>query len=160
MKENVFIELKNLMKTIDRRMFAIAKMNENMHVPSPLQNRILEYLINHQDEIIYAKDLESKINVSKGALSTAISTMEQNGYVKRIINEKDARNKIITLTDTSINMFNEYYHMAQTIDDEIMSGISKKESEEFYRIVEKMIDNLKGEVNVRNPQYKESIQKE
>ncbi len=157
MDDSLLMELKDLVKTIDRRMFAIAKMNESMQSPNPLQSRILEYLINHQDIVVYAKDLETSLNVSKGAISTALNSMEKNNYIKRTVYEYDARNKIVSLTDQSIKTFNDFLNLTKTIDSEIMSGISKEESEEFHRIVLKMMNNLKGEMNVRNTQDKEEL---
>ena len=56
------------------------------------------YRANIQSEEINQKDLESIFNLQKSSISGLLTSMEENGLIKRVTSKKDSRYKAIELT--------------------------------------------------------------
>ena len=136
-------ELKMLDVEIGKKIFTIAKDNGIKGTPSPLQARIIDYLIINKDKDISQKDLEEALNVSKVTISGAIKAMERNNIVKREVNAQDARSKKITLTTTSEKIHSEMSTVFSKLNEELTKGLSKEEIESFLKTIQKMKDNIK-----------------
>ena len=78
MKPNVIEELKKLDVKIAKRLFKEAKHQDIKRPPSPLQARILKYLLEHKEEIVCQKNLEEYLKVSKATISEVLLTMEKS----------------------------------------------------------------------------------
>lgn len=143
MKKSVAGELKKLDVAIGRKMFDIFKESNMSVPPSPLQGRILDYLIINEEKQINQKELEEKLNVSKTTISNALLSMERNEMIERVQSDTDARNKEIKLTKKSLNVFNEMSNMFEILDKEMLKDISKDELDTFYNVIEKMENNIR-----------------
>ena len=145
MEKNIANELKKVDIEIGKKLFSISKKNKIEAVPSPLQARIIDFLIiNQEKEDICQKDLEEHFNVSKATISGALQIMENNGIIKRVIAKEDARSKKIILTEKSKKAHKEMYIIFKNLDEELKKGISKEELEIFYNIIEKLKNNLRN----------------
>ncbi len=143
MKEiSVIEELKNINLSIGQKMFAMSKTQDCKRPPSPLQFKILGYLIEHQDESINQRDLETNLNVSKATISEVLLTMEKKGIITRSSSKTDGRIKNIELTSNSIKRFNEMQNIAKTINENLIKDINKKELDIFLLVLENMKQNL------------------
>ena len=59
MKPNIINEIKTLEVKIGKRLFQEAKLQEIKRPPSPLQAKILKYILDHKEEVVCGKDLEN-----------------------------------------------------------------------------------------------------
>lgn len=143
MKKNLAEELKKLDIAIGRKMFEINKEGNMAAPPSPLQARILDYLIIHQDKSINQKKLEEELDVSKTTISNALFSMEKNKMIERIQSNSDARYKEIKFTKKSLNTFNDMSQMFEILDKEIIKGISKEELNILYDLIERIVSNVR-----------------
>lgn len=150
MKPNVIEEIKNLEVQIGKRLFKEAKLLDIKKPPSPLQGKVLKYILDHKEEKICQKDLEEHLNVSKATISEVLVAMEKSELIKRVSVPEDARIKRIVLTNTSLTRFQELEKNFQTINEELLHNISDHELACFFNILRKMEENMimRGEKNV------------
>lgn len=142
MKKNLANELKKLDIEMGKKIFSIAKKNKIKTAPSPLQARIIDFLVLHQKEDIYQKDLESYLEVSKATVSSALQTMENNNIIKRITSKKDARSKKIILMENSKKAHEDMQQIFKMLNEELIKGISDEELKMLFSIIEKIHNNI------------------
>ena len=143
MEKNIAEELKKLDIQIGQKLFEIAKISRNSIKPSPLQGRIIKYLLNNSEKNTNQTDLENALHISKATISGTLNTMEKNGIISRIASGEDGRVKNIALTPKSKELHNEMKKSFILLEKELSKGITKEELQFFYAIMEKMRDNLK-----------------
>lgn len=107
MKLNIIEEIKALEVEIGKRLFQEAKVLELKRPPSPLQAKVLKYILEHKEKTIRQKDLEMSLKVSKATISEVLLTMEKGKIIKRVSVPEDARAKRIVLTNTSLERLKE-----------------------------------------------------
>ncbi len=142
MNKCLLFEIKNLHIAITKKMCNIMKENKYINPPSPLQAKILDYLIKHSNEEVYQKDLEEVFNVSRATISETLQTMEKNEIVERIVSTKDARVKQIKLTENSKKRYKEMQKNIKIINKNLVENISDEELEIFSSVIQKMIKNM------------------
>ena len=145
MELNIVNQLKLLDIEIGRKLFSIAKLNEIDQPPSPLQGKILKYIVENEGKEIYQKNLEERFNVSKATISEVLQTME-NKLIERIQNSQDARLKQIILTETSRKRFNEMEKSFRILNQELEKGLSEEEKQQFIVTLNKMKNNIKNNI--------------
>lgn len=143
MKKNIANELKKLDIEIARRLFSISKENKIEDSPSPLQGRILKYLVKNQDKEIYQKDLEDIFQISKATVSSVLFTMENNKIIQRVVSSNDARSKRIELTEKSKEVYKNMQIVFEKLNKELEKGLSEEEINTFYNILDKLYKNIK-----------------
>lgn len=142
MKPNIINEIKSLEVKIGKKLFQEAKLQEIKRPPSPLQAKILKYILDHKEEVVCGKDLGNYFHISKATISEVLMAMEKSAIIKRISIPDDARAKRIVLTDTSLERFQELEKNFQSINEELLHGVSKKELECFLNVLQKMKNNI------------------
>ena len=145
MKPNVIEEIKKLDVKIAKRLFKDAKKEGIKRPPSPLQARILKYILELKSEVICQKDLENYLKISKATISEVLVTMEKKEIIKRVSMPNDARAKRIVLTNTSLERFQELEKNFSDINEKLIEGISDDELARFLNILNKMQQNMKEE---------------
>ena len=146
MELNIVNQLKLLDIEIGRKLFSIAKLNEIDQPPSPLQGKILKYIVENEGKEIYQKNLEERFNVSKATISEVLQTMENNKLIERIQNSQDARLKQIILTETSRKRFNEMEKSFRILNQELEKGLSEEEKQQFIVTLNKKKNNIKNNI--------------
>ena len=107
---------------------------------TPTQMRIIGYL--NENDVVYQKDLEKVLNLTRATVSGVLQTMEKNNLITRVSNNSDARLKQILLSDSTRTIFEENKKKFDNLEKELVKGISDKELEIFVSVVEKMKNNL------------------
>ena len=69
-------------------------------------------------------------------------TMEKNGLIKRITDNNDTRSKKIILTEKALNVFEISKENVNLIEKECLNGISQNDLCIFYKVLNKMKNNL------------------
>lgn len=147
MNVRVVDKLKSLDILIFKRIIAISKINNIKKLPSPLQMKILKYLICHKDQKICQKDLEVALNVSKATISEVLNKMEKEGIMKRVVDESDHRLKTLMITCQSLEEFSLMEKSFDKLNTDLIKDISEKDLEVFLRVIDRMQENLKKERN-------------
>lgn len=63
--------------------------------------QVIAYLFEHQDKVIYQKDLEHVMNLSRPTINGIVKRLIAKGAVKLIPNPNDRRSKQLILSDTT-----------------------------------------------------------
>lgn len=135
--KNLF-EIRNLEMVILKRISNDSFIRENNI--TPVQCEILNYLITNQ--IIYQKDIESKLNIRRSTISGVLHTMEKNGLIKKEYNKSDARVNKIIITKKGMDINNTLKEKLKLINDIAFFNISDDEVNNFYNTINKIIKNL------------------
>lgn len=142
MEKNLANELKKLDIEMGKKIFSIAKKNKIETAPSPLQARIIDFLVLHQGEDIYQKELENHLEVSKATVSSALQAMENNGIIKRVTSKEDARSKKIILVEKSPKTYEDMQKIFKKLNEELTREISDEELKMLFDIIERLRNNI------------------
>lgn len=104
--------------------------------------RAIGYLYHNRDRDIFQKDFEREFNIRRSSASTILALMEKNGLVKRESVKYDARLKKITLTERAVEIQNLVEASFERFENMLGEGISEEELEVFFRVLDKIGNNL------------------
>ena len=149
-------------KSIDKLIVRILIQNEinlkekvtNHHFPTPTQMQIMEYILEHKDEVVYQKDLEKVLNLRRATVSGVFQTMEKNHLIERIKDSSDARNKKVILNAKAKEMFLKREKELAKLETIILKDISKEELDVFLAVLNKIKENLKDKLEEVNKERK------
>jgi len=113
-------------------------------VPTPTQMQIIEYILEHEQENVYQKDLEEVLNLRRATVSGVLQTMEKNNLLERVAHQEDARTKKIILNEKTKKIFFENEKKFQEIEKIITEHITEEELSTFSKVINRMKDNLKN----------------
>ncbi len=145
MNENkVLYKIKSLESAIVRKLETDIdeKIKVRQSLPTFTQLRIIEYILKHEKESIYQKDLEKVLNLRRATVSGVLQTMEKNNLIKREISDDDARAKEILLNDDAKNMFLKRKNKIEEMEGQVISGLSHEEITIFSQVLDKMCNNI------------------
>ena len=142
MERKVAFEIKRLDNLINRKILKYLK-KENIKNISHVQAEILRYLYVNRDNTVYQSDIEKEADIRRSTVSGILKTMEKNGLIKRIDSKKDTRKKEFTVTNLSVKRHDEMNIKVKKFEKELLNGISLEEKKVFFKVIDKLADNLK-----------------
>ncbi len=145
MQRNVISEIKNLNNCMVKKLFTLGKKEDEKFHPRPLQVEIITYLIENKDKTIYQKDIEEKLKISKAAVSDVLNSMEGRDIITKEADVCDARRKRIIISKKAIETHDVMMKRLDSLNDCILDGISEDELNIFYKVIEKLKENMKKE---------------
>lgn len=131
-------------KTLTDQAFGIAGIPEKNEFPklSSTQLLIMDYILEHHDEVILQKNLEDVLKLTRATVSSVLGTLEKYNIIERTIDEKDTRTKKIVLTSKAKDFYNYGKEKMEKIEKIVTDGISKEELDNFFVVVDKMKANI------------------
>ena len=142
MKRKVAFEIKKLDNLRDRKICQNIKKEKVINI-SHVQARVLRYLFVNKDKIIYQSDIEKEMDLRRSTISGILKTMEKNGLIKREDSKNDTRKKEVSLTDLSTQKHKEMKEKINKFEKEMLKGISLEEEKVFFRVIDKLLNNLR-----------------
>lgn len=112
---------------------------------SPIQVRIVKYLVKQNNKAILQKDMEYIFNIRRSTVSGVIKTMEKNNIIIRENVKDDNKSKEIKLTDEVYKRANDLVKELKELDLELLKDVNKEDLEVFMRVLKNIQDNLKEE---------------
>lgn len=112
---------------------------------SPIQVRIVKYLVKQNNKAILQKDMEYLFNIRRSTVSGVIKTMEKNNIIIRENVKDDNKSKEIKLTDDVYKRANDLVKELKELDLELLKDVDKEDLEAFMRVLKNIQDNLKEE---------------
>lgn len=104
---------------------------------------IIAFIYNNQNKEIFQKDVEEEFSIRRSTATSILQLMEKNGLIVRNSVEYDARLKKLELTDKAIKVHEMIGEEIDTIESQIVKGLTEEEVETFFRIADVIINNLK-----------------
>lgn len=86
----------------------------------------------------------NNLAIDKTAMVKVIDYLIKADYIKREVNPEDRREHFIVLTKKGQKRTEEIVNSFNAIDNEMFSGVSKKEVDTFNKILDKVSANLKN----------------
>lgn len=105
------------------------------------QGRVLQFLL-AQNEDIFQKDIEEEYSIRASTATQLLTQMEKNGLICRVPVAYDRRLKKIQLTEKAQQYREQVVKDLTELEKDITAGIPAEELEVFFRVVERMMENL------------------
>ena len=105
------------------------------------QGRTLHFLL-AQTEDVFQKDIEEENSIRPSTATELLKQMEANGLIRREPVAYDNRLKKIVLTDKALMYKQQVVEDLTSLEKTLTKGISEKNMEVFFEVIEKMMDNL------------------
>lgn len=143
-EDNVLFQIKSLERLLAKKFLWSKDIDEKIEstMPTPIQIKIIEYILEHEGEEVYQKDLEKIFNIRRATVSGVLQTMEKNDLIQRITDVTDTRTKKIILNEKAKQILQKCRIKMDELSKNITEGISEEELENFIKTIQKMKQNL------------------
>lgn len=108
-----------------------------------IQFQVIMFLHHNEDKMIFQKDIEAELNVSKATASGIIDRLEMNGFIRRTPLETDSRYKYLTLCPKAFEFTDDILSKCRKNEERLFNGFEEKERKEAIGYLERMLNNLK-----------------
>ncbi|MDO4336732.1 MAG: MarR family winged helix-turn-helix transcriptional regulator [Eubacteriales bacterium] len=105
------------------------------------QGRTLHFLLAQTDDI-FQKDIEEEYSIRPSTATELLKQMEKNGLIVREPVAYDNRLKKIVLTEKALSYKQQVVEDLTALEETLVEGISEEDLKVFFRVIEKMMDNL------------------
>lgn len=145
--KSIWFDIKHLAvligRAFDKQVFTEKELqNENSHNLTIVQSHMIGFIYDHKDHTMLQKDLEKEFNRRRSTITGILKLMEKNGYIIREYSKKDARVKMVTLTDKAILLHKEINSKIDAFDRNLKKGLTQEEIDAFHSIASKIKKNL------------------
>ena len=107
-----------------------------------LQIWVIDYLIKHQDEDIFQRDLEKEFVMRRSTATNFVKKMEQAGLIRRKPVAYDARLKKIILTVKAFELQAGMMAKKKEFETLLRGDLSEAEIKQFIATIQKIKHNL------------------
>lgn len=104
------------------------------------QGFLLGVLLTHDG--LTQSELSIELHIRPASLGELVNKLQQNGYVKRCVNEKDKRVSNVYITNEGRNIVNEIIKARTEAVDFIFTGLSEDEGHQFLMLIDKLISSM------------------
>ncbi len=141
-KNRLGIEIKAISNRMMRKLGGEGVGIDNELITSA-QKRVIIYLYEQKDNgDIFQRDVEQYLSIRRPTATRMLNNMEENGFVRRESVEYDGRLKKLTLTQKSIDLYNDIFNEIDIVEKNMTRGLTEEEKKEFLRIARKIRKNL------------------
>ena len=112
-------------------------------IPTGMQGMIIHFLVEHEGKRdVFQRDLETVFSMRRSTATGVLQLMEKNGLILRQSVEHDARLKRILLTPKAMQFHEMVTQQIREVETLAVKDLSDDELEFFFRITEKIRNNL------------------
>lgn len=137
---NIIFASKALANHIKRAMISEGEQH-NLPQLTGMQYALTRF-INEQPQRVKQKDIETHFNIRRSSATVILQTMEKNNLIIRKTSSKDARVKIIELTNLGQEVAIQAKTIFEIIDNKVKQNINEEEKDIFFKVVNQIIKNL------------------
>lgn len=105
------------------------------------QGRVLHFIL-AQNNDVFQKDIEEEFSLRPPTATELLKKMENNGLIYREAMASDARMKRIVVSEKALQYKDMVIADITALEDELTKDISQNELAVFFRVIEKMLDNI------------------
>lgn len=139
-------EVKRLDNEIHSQMAKFRSESEDKEL-TMMQGLIIGFIYKHTERDIFQKDIEAEFSIARSTATGILQLMEKKKYILRESVAEDARLKKLVLTEKGIRLQENTIQYIGQMEERLRIGISEKEMEMFFRILQKMRSNIEGDKN-------------
>ena len=120
----------------------IARDHDFRNMFNMTQFYVMMFLIKNFDKDICQKDIEKETNLKKASITGVIDSLAEKGFVERTVAEDDRRKNYIKLTRKAFRFKDMIENNVREVDEIMTKGVSKKELENFFTVIDKIRKNI------------------
>lgn len=105
------------------------------------QGRVLHFILAQSNDV-FQKDIEEEYSLRPPTASELLKKMERNGLIYREAMANDARMKRIIVSDKALQYKDMVLADITALEDELTKDIPQNELDIFFKVIEKMLDNV------------------
>lgn len=140
MEKDILFNIKELHHLIGKGMF------KNVRKPTfkitATQIRFIDYLIEHEKDIVYQKDLENAFHITRATVCDVLKTMEKHKIITRVVSDEDTRTKKIILNEEFRKHHKRFKQEVKKMNNIVTKDITSSELKLFNEIINKMKNNI------------------
>ena len=106
------------------------------------QAKMIAYIYKHQEEGVIQNDLAKKFNKTKASITSMLQGLEKKGYIKRVVQIGNERQKNIYVLDKGIALIEEFKSVFDNIELQMYKSLSEEESQTLKKLLDKVNKNL------------------
>ena len=129
----------NLIKTASIEFDKIANPILAEYDLTASQCRVLKFLFVQQNQNARIVDIEKECVITHPTVLGLIDSLEKKGFVLKIVNPKDARSKLISLTPKAKEMQMELEAIVAKINLMWVENLSEQERKELQKLLQKLL---------------------
>lgn len=142
-EEQIGFAIHTLDLTLRRKMLANAR-DHGIDEASAMHGWVAGYLYENEDKgDIFQKDIEQRFHIARSSVTGILQLMEQKGYISREPVKSDARLKKLVLTEQGKRLHLTALKHREQMEELMSKDLTDEERAEFFRITEKIKNNLK-----------------
>lgn len=108
---------------------------------TPAQTHTLLYLHHHQGQAPQCEVIRH-LKVKPSTANGILDRMEEKELLSRSVSSRDARQRLITLTEKGAKLQVQLYQAFHETEELMMKGLSEEERDVFFSCLERVIQNL------------------
>lgn len=108
---------------------------------SGAQGRVLHFIL-AQSEDVFQRDIEQEFNMRPPSATELLKMMQKNGLIRRESTAQDGRLKKIIVTEKAAMLVGQVFPDLEKLERDLTEGIPPEQLEVFFRVVERMSENL------------------
>ena len=105
------------------------------------QGRTLHFLL-AQTEDVFQKDIEEEYSIRPSTATELLKQMEKNGLIVREPVDYNNRLKKIVVTEKAMRYKQQVVEDLTELEETLVKGIPETDLQIFFKVIEKMMDNL------------------
>lgn len=141
-RDTVGYKIRLIHNQIHKQMEAKRDRNEGELALTGMQRWTIGFLKDHEEQIVYQRDLEAEFKVSRATASNMLSVMERKGLICRVPVEHDARLKQLVLTERGRAIMERAEEDVRQMERSLLMGLSEEEISNLKGTLDKMLRNL------------------
>lgn len=105
------------------------------------QGRVLHFVL-AQSRDVFQKDIEEEFSLRPPTATQLLKKMEQSGLIRREVIAEDGRMKRILVSEKARQYRDVVMEDITRLEEELTRGISREEMDVFFKVIEKMMENM------------------
>lgn len=118
---------------------AFIRSNLKKYQLLPLEGKLLMRL---QDNCFTQEELAEYFNLDKGRMARSLASLEERNLIKRGVNERDRRQKLVTLTREGEKLVQKLEEIFEQWDRICYQGFSEEEQRMHQEFVKRITENV------------------
>lgn len=121
-----------------------------LHVETPLgisTSRLMVMWLLHSEESMTMGEIAQSIDLTPRGVTRIVDGLETDGLADRVPSTTDKRVKLVKLTKSGQRFVQTSFPIANAEFSRLFSALDKSEAVEFIRILEKLTDQMKLEID-------------
>lgn len=140
-ENNIGFNIRRLSNYI-KRDIEKSSVSQKIDLPKGVNGWAIGYFYENRENQIFQRDFENRFSIRRSTASNILKTMEQNGFIKRVSVENDARLKRIILTDKAVKIHQDIMNDITNREERMRKGFSDSEIDAFLSMINRFITNL------------------